>query len=103
MSLEVAHRDDLAEGVYRPGKLHAPGCRHASLPGDPWSAFPARCAAGNRGLPEAEGAAGQAQERADRQERGATRLPPPAAHQRSVLGGRRATASCSSRWPRPRM
>jgi hypothetical protein len=39
MGLEVAHRDDRAEGVYRPGKPHAPGCRHARLPGDPWERF----------------------------------------------------------------
>ena len=36
MGLEVVHRDDLAEGVYRPGKPHAPGCRHSRLPSDPW-------------------------------------------------------------------
>ena len=39
MGLEVAHRDDLAEGTYRPGKPHAPGCRHARLPADPWERF----------------------------------------------------------------
>jgi hypothetical protein len=39
MRLEVAHRDDRAEGAYRPGKPHAPGCRHARLPGDPWERF----------------------------------------------------------------
>ncbi len=39
LGLEVAHRDDLAEGAYRPGKPHAPGCRHARLPGDPWERF----------------------------------------------------------------
>jgi len=39
MGLEVAHRDDRAEGTYRPGKPHAPGCRHARLPGDPWERF----------------------------------------------------------------
>jgi hypothetical protein len=36
MKLEVAHRDDLAEGIYRPGKPHSPGCRHSRLPADPW-------------------------------------------------------------------
>jgi len=36
MGLEVAHRDDRAEGTYRPGKPHAPGCRHSRLPADPW-------------------------------------------------------------------
>jgi hypothetical protein len=39
MDLEVAHRDDRAEGVYRPGKPHAPGCRHGRLPSDPWERF----------------------------------------------------------------
>jgi hypothetical protein len=39
LGLEVAHRDDLAGGTYRPGKPHAPGCRHARLPGDPWERF----------------------------------------------------------------
>lgn len=39
MGLEVAHRDDRAEGTYRPGKPHAPGCRHSRLPGDPWERF----------------------------------------------------------------
>ena len=39
MGLEVVHRDDLAEGIYRPGKPHAPGCRHARLPSDPWQRF----------------------------------------------------------------
>jgi hypothetical protein len=39
MGLEVAHRDDLAGGSYRPGKPHAPGCRHGRLPGDPWERF----------------------------------------------------------------
>jgi hypothetical protein len=36
MGLEVAHRDDRAEGTYRPGKPHAPGCRYSRLPSDPW-------------------------------------------------------------------
>jgi hypothetical protein len=36
MGLEVAHRDDRAEGVYRPGKPHAPGCRYSRLASDPW-------------------------------------------------------------------
>ncbi len=39
MGLEVAHRDDRAEGVYRPGKPHAPGCRHGRLAADPWERF----------------------------------------------------------------
>lgn len=39
MGLEVVHRDDLLEGVYRPGRRHAPGCRHASLEPDPWKRF----------------------------------------------------------------
>jgi hypothetical protein len=39
MGLEVAHRDDLAEGTYRPGKPHAPGCRYTRLPADPWERF----------------------------------------------------------------
>ena len=39
LGFEVAHRDDLQEGVYRPGKPHAPGCRHSSLAGDPWERF----------------------------------------------------------------
>ncbi len=39
MGLEVAHRDDLAGGAYRPGKPHAPGCRHSRLPPDPWERF----------------------------------------------------------------
>ena len=39
MGLEGAHRDDLAGGSYRPGKPHAPGCRHGRLPGDPWERF----------------------------------------------------------------
>jgi hypothetical protein len=30
------HRDDLAEGTYRPGKPHAPGCRYSRLESDPW-------------------------------------------------------------------
>jgi hypothetical protein len=36
MGLEVVHRDDRAEGTYRPGKPHAPGCRYSRLPSDPW-------------------------------------------------------------------
>lgn len=36
MGLEVVHRDDLSEGIYRPGKPHAPGCRHSRLSSDPW-------------------------------------------------------------------
>jgi hypothetical protein len=36
MGLEVAHRDDQAEGSYRPGKPHAPGCRYSRLASDPW-------------------------------------------------------------------
>ena len=39
MELEVVHRDDLLEGVYRPGRIHAPGCRHARLQPDPWKRF----------------------------------------------------------------
>jgi hypothetical protein len=39
MGLEVAHRDDLSDGAYRPGKPHAPGCRHSRLPADPWERF----------------------------------------------------------------
>ena len=52
MGLEVAHRDDLAEGAFRPGKPHAPGCRHSRLPGDPWERFcDAVRGAGPRGRP----------------------------------------------------
>jgi len=39
MGLEVAHREDLLDGTYRPGKQHAPGCRHAGTPADPWRRF----------------------------------------------------------------
>lgn len=39
MGLEVVHRDDRLEGVYRPGKPHAPGCRHSGLASDPWKRF----------------------------------------------------------------
>jgi hypothetical protein len=39
MGLEVAHRDDRADGAYRPGKPHAPGCRHRGLAVDPWERF----------------------------------------------------------------
>lgn len=39
MGLEVAHRQDLLEGTYRPGKEHAPGCRYAGTPSDPWRRF----------------------------------------------------------------
>lgn len=36
MGLEVVHRDDRAEGAYRPGKPHAPGCPYSRLASDPW-------------------------------------------------------------------
>ena len=39
MGYEVVHRDDLLEGVYRPGKAHAPGCRYARIASDPWERF----------------------------------------------------------------
>ena len=39
MDLEVVHKDDLLDGVYRPGRKHAPGCRHAHLNPDPWKRF----------------------------------------------------------------
>jgi hypothetical protein len=39
MELEVVHRDDRLEGVYRPGKAHAPGCPYARLHPDPWKRF----------------------------------------------------------------
>ena len=32
-------KDDLLDGVYRPGRKHAPGCRHAHLNSDPWKRF----------------------------------------------------------------
>jgi len=41
MDLEVVHKDDLLEGIYRRGKGHAPGCKHRHLPTDPWEAFKA--------------------------------------------------------------
>lgn len=41
MDLEVVHKDDMLEGVYRRGKGHAPGCRYSYLPPDPWEAFKA--------------------------------------------------------------
>jgi hypothetical protein len=36
MGWEPVHKADLADGVYRPRSMHAPGCRHADLSGDPW-------------------------------------------------------------------
>jgi predicted DsbA family dithiol-disulfide isomerase len=39
LELEVVHRDDLLEGAYRPGRTHAPGCRHAGMNPDPWKRF----------------------------------------------------------------
>jgi len=39
MQLEVVHKDDRMDGVYRPGRKHAPGCRHARLEPDPWKRF----------------------------------------------------------------
>jgi hypothetical protein len=41
MDLEVVHRDDLLDGVYRPGRQHAPGCRYSALHPDPWKRFEA--------------------------------------------------------------
>lgn len=41
LGYEVVHRDDREEGVYRPGKAHAAGCRHAAPAGDPWRRFSA--------------------------------------------------------------
>lgn len=39
MDLETVHREDLLGGTYRPGKEHAPGCRHSNLQSDPWKRF----------------------------------------------------------------
>jgi predicted DsbA family dithiol-disulfide isomerase len=39
MGLEVAHREDRLDGTYRPGRQHAPGCRHAATHPDPWKRF----------------------------------------------------------------
>ena len=39
MELSVVHREDGLEGTYRPGRAHAPGCRHAGIPSDPWKRF----------------------------------------------------------------
>ena len=39
MGYEVVYRDDRLDGVYRPGRGHAPGCRYAHLPSDPWDEF----------------------------------------------------------------
>jgi hypothetical protein len=39
MGLEVVHKDDTLQGMYRLGKGHAPGCRYKNLPPDPWERF----------------------------------------------------------------
>ena len=39
MGLEVVHKDDLPEGVYRPGKEHAPGCPYGKKIKEPWEEF----------------------------------------------------------------
>ncbi len=41
MDLEVAHRDDLYEGLYFTDRRHAPGCRYAKVSADPWKRFEA--------------------------------------------------------------
>ncbi len=38
MGYEVVHPHDRLDGVYRPGRVHAPGCRHSRL-GDAWGDF----------------------------------------------------------------
>ncbi len=39
MDLAVVHREDRLDGTYRPGRAHAPGCRHSGIPSDPWKRF----------------------------------------------------------------
>lgn len=39
MGLEVVHKDDKLDGIYRFGKEHAPGCRYSKIPADPWKRF----------------------------------------------------------------
>src|SRR3972149_7336647 len=39
LGYEVVHRDDRLDGIYRPGKSHAPGCRFSHLSPDSWSEF----------------------------------------------------------------
>lgn len=39
MGYEVVHPFDRLDGVYRPGRAHAPGCRYARLSPDAWTEF----------------------------------------------------------------
>jgi hypothetical protein len=39
MGYEVVHPYDRLDGVYRPGRSHAPGCRYGRLGGDDWDEF----------------------------------------------------------------
>lgn len=39
MGLEVVHKDDGLDGIYRFGKGHAPGCRYGRISSDPWKRF----------------------------------------------------------------
>jgi hypothetical protein len=49
MGLEVVHKDDTLQGVYRLGKGHAPGCRYKKLPADPWERFRTAINSGKKG------------------------------------------------------
>ncbi|RPJ08114.1 MAG: hypothetical protein EHM28_05195 [Spirochaetaceae bacterium] len=39
LSYEPAFKDDCKEGVYRPGKSHAPGCPYSRISSDAWKRF----------------------------------------------------------------
>ncbi|MBN2353864.1 MAG: hypothetical protein JXD23_14920 [Spirochaetales bacterium] len=39
MGYEVVHPSDRLDGIYRPGRGHAPGCRSGCLGGDDWEEF----------------------------------------------------------------
>jgi hypothetical protein len=41
LGYEVAHPHDRRDGVYRPGRSHAPGCRYSRLGADSWREFAA--------------------------------------------------------------
>jgi hypothetical protein len=39
LGYEVVHRYDRIDGIYRPGREHAPGCRYRCLEVDDWHRF----------------------------------------------------------------